>query len=133
MIGFEDELERPGAYADEGPDTSNLEKPGLHSMVNSLKCVPPYGSRGTRRRYLVAAHHNQVFTVTHSDLRHFEVDLDANASKKLGVVNNGLLVRKINMLLDSQGNKDLGFSEFEPPEQVAPDHLGLALQSSPLH
>ena len=122
MIGFDDEIERPGPHADEGPETSNIEKPALYSMVNGLYCIPPYGSRGTKRKYLVAVHHGQVFRVSHSELRHFEVDLHTSRTKKLGTVNNGLLVRKLNLLLRSRGQKELGFSEFEPPEQVERAH-----------
>lgn len=118
MIGFEDEIERPGPYADEGPDTKDMEKPALFNMVNAIKFIPPYGSRGNRRKYLVSVHHNQVFSVNHSVLRHFEVDLDTSMTKRLGVVSNGLMVRKLNLLLASKGQPQLGFSEFEPPEQV---------------
>lgn len=118
MIGFEDEIERPGPYADEGPDTKDMEKPALFNMVNAIKFIPPYGSRGNRRKYLVSVHHNQVFSVNHSTLRHFEVDLDTSMTKRLGVVSNGLMVRKLNLLLASKGQPQLGFSEFEPPEQV---------------
>jgi hypothetical protein len=119
MIGFEDELERPGAHPDEGPDTANLEKPQLYETVKALKFLPPYGTRGTRRRYLVDVFKDSVFSVTHSELRHFEVDLENSHTKKLGVMNNGLVVRKLNLLLASRGLRPLGFSEFEPPEQVA--------------
>lgn len=118
MIGFEDELERPGAHLDEGPETANMEKPQLYDSVHAIKYVPPYGTRGTRRRYLVNVATGKVFSVTHSELRHFEVDLDNSHTRRLGVINNGLVVRKINMLQSSRGEPQLGFSEFEPPEQV---------------
>ena len=133
MIGFDDEVERPGPHTDEGPETSSIEKPALYSMVNALYCLPPYGSRGTKRKYLVGIHLGQYFRVTHSELRHFEVDLHTSKTKKLGTVNNGLLVRKLNILLASKGQKELGFSEFEPPEQVDQPHPGLASPSGPLY
>lgn len=118
MIGFEDELDRPGAHLDEGPETANLEKPQLYETLNTVKYVPPYGTRGTRRKYLVDVFTGKVFSVTHSELRHFEVDLENSQTKRLGNINNGLVVRKINMLQASRNEPQLGFSEFEPPEQV---------------
>ena len=133
MIGFEDELERPGPFANEGPETRNLEKPGLHEMVGTLKFLPPYGSRACRRKYLISVHSGEAFSVNHSALRHFEVDLETSMMKKMGVVNNGLLVRKLNMLLESKGLPKIGFSEYEPPEQVGQDHSELALPCFALH
>lgn len=118
MIGFEDEIERPGPHIDEGPETANMEKPQLYESVGALNYLPAYGTRGTRRKYLVDVFTGKVFKVTHSELRHFEVDLEASHMKKLGPVHNGLVVRKMNIIQESRGQPKLGFSEYEPPEQV---------------
>lgn len=122
MIGFEDEVDRPGAHLDEDADTAGLEKPQLYENVSAVKYVAPYGTRGIKRKYLVDTIKGRVFSVGHSELRHFEVDLDNSQTKRLGSINNGLVVRKINMLQASRRDPELGFNEFEPPEQVDSSH-----------
>ena len=87
-------------------------------MVGTFKFLPPFNSRGCRRKWLIGVHKGDYFSVTHSELRHFEVDLEPNQVKQIGVVNNGLLVRKLNWLLESRGEPTIGHSEFEPPEHV---------------
>lgn len=37
--------------------------------------------------------------------------------KKVGIMNNALLVRKLNALLKMKGEKELGYNEYEIPEQ----------------
>ncbi len=118
MIGFEEEVARDQSRADEGPDTRNLEKKAIYENLVALYYLPPYVSRGITREYLVKVHKGEVFRVTLSDLRHFEVDLTPAQVKKHGVINNGLLVKKLNILLESKGEDKLGFSHFEPPDQV---------------
>ena len=38
--------------------------------------------------------------------------------KKIGVLNNALLLRKLNFILDSRRQSGLGFSDFDPHDQV---------------
>ena len=118
MIGFENELMRKKAHADEGPETRELDKRELYEVVFLRWFIPPFDSRGMTREYLLAVYNGQVFRITHSEIRHFEVDLEPKMIKRIGILNNGLLVRKINKLLDAKGERPLGFKEEEPPEQV---------------
>lgn len=122
MIGFENELLRQKLHANEGPETRDKDKRELYETVNYRWSMAPFGTRGIIREYLLAVHNGTVFRVTHHDLRHFEVDLTPPMVKRIGVLNNGLLVRKLNMLLASKGDHDLGFSEEEPPDQVRVSH-----------
>lgn len=122
MIGFEQEVSKESVRADEGPDTKDVEKKKLYKTLSLLYFLPPYGSRGVTRDYLLKVHRNEVFLVSNNDIKHFEVDLSPCQVKKHGVANNGLLVKKLNILLDRRKLKSLGFDHFEPPEQVRCNH-----------
>lgn len=121
MIGFEQEVAKESVRADEGPDTRDVEKKKLYKTLALLYFLPPYGSRGVTRDYLLKVHRNQVFLVNNNDIKHFEVDLSPCQLKKHGVANNGLLVKKLNLLLESRQLPPLGFDHYEPPEQVTCD------------
>jgi predicted DNA-binding transcriptional regulator len=116
MIGFQPELLGDIPQADEGLDTRNLEKRELYDMVGAVWFLPPYSSKGVTRDYLLRVHRNTVFRVNTNELKRFEVDISKEAQKKIGTINNALLVRKINILLSVQGLQGLGFSEYEIPE-----------------
>ena len=118
MIGFENELTRKKPHSDEGPETRELDKRELYESVNLRWFLPPVDSRGICSDYLLAVFHVHVFRITHSEIRHFEVDLEAKMIKRIGILNNGLLVRKLNKLLEAKGERCLGFRDEEPPEQV---------------
>jgi hypothetical protein len=116
MIGFQPELHGDMPQPDEGLDTRSLEKKELFDMVSAVWLVPPYSSKGVTRDYLLRVHRNTVFRVNTNEIRRFEVDLTKEAQKKIGTINNALLVRKLNILLTDQGREVLGFTEFEIPE-----------------
>ena len=118
MIGFTDELVRDSPHANEGPETRNMEKKAVYEMLALQYFLPPYNSRGITREYLIQVHREEVFRVRNSQVKHFEVDLTPAMTKRIGVLNNGLLVRKINKLLETRNQRRLGFSEFDPPDQV---------------
>ena len=133
MIGFEEEVLRDQSRADEDLDTKNLEKKTIYENLIALYSLPPYMSRGINREYLLKVHKGLVFRVTHSELRHFEVDLTPAQFKKYGVINNGLLVKKLNILLESRGQPALGFTHFEPPDQVNCHQEELACSHCQIH
>jgi hypothetical protein len=87
-------------------------------MVSAVWLLPPYSSKGVTRDYLLKVNRNTVFRVNTNELRRFEVDLSKEAQKKIGTINNALLVRKLNVLLAAQGGEGLGFTEFEIPESA---------------
>ena len=119
MIGFS---EQPGAdrgHAHEDAETRDLDKRQLYNMVSNHSFLPPITTKGVTRDYLVRAYRNEVFLVRIFDLKHFEVDLTPAMTKRAGIPNNSLLVRKIDGLLDSRGLPRLGFDDFEPPDEVA--------------
>ena len=122
MIGFEEEVAKDSVRSDEGPETKNLDKKLLYEMIAQVYFIAPYGSKGMTRDYLLKVHNAKVYRIKYGELRHFEVDLTPQMTKKLGVVNNGLLVKKINILLKSRDLPELGFTQYEPPEQVNFDH-----------
>ena len=53
-----------------------------------------------------------------NEFKRFEVDVSRECQKKIGTINNALLVRKLNVLLVAQGREELGFSEYEIPESA---------------
>ena len=98
MIGFQPELHGDIPQPDEGLDTKNLEKKELFDMVTAVWFLPPYSSKGITRDYLLKVNRNAVFRVNTNELKRFEVDLSKECQKKIGTINNALLVRKLNML-----------------------------------
>ena len=104
--------------ADEDPETKNLDKAELYEDVAEDWFLPPLHSRGMTREHLLDVRSGKVFRVSLITLKKFEVDLTTKMTKKVGAVNSGLLVRKLNILLISRGQNPLGIDEYDPSEQV---------------
>ena len=120
MIGFSQDLQLYKLLDDEDTDTKNLDKNELYELyelVTKDYMLPPINSKGITREYLLQVKEGEVFRVTHRDHKEFEYTLDKDQQKKVGVVNNALHVRKLNMLLKQHGEKELGFTEFNLPDQ----------------
>ena len=117
MIGFQDGLMREERQADEGADTINLQKNELYDMVGAQYFIPPYSSKGVTRDYLLKVHRNQVFRATKQEIRHFEVDLTPKQQRRHSTINNAILIRKLNTLLQATSRRPLGFDELEVPDQ----------------
>lgn len=117
MIGFDDSFKQFRNKRDEGPDTKKLQKHELYEEVTKIWMLPPLESKGLTREYLLRVRDDEVFRVTTTEYKHFEVNLNKKQQKKVGIVNNALLVRKLNILLKSKGQKDLGFTEYNLPDQ----------------
>lgn len=116
MIGFHQDAMADAHQADEGPETNKLEKKELYEMVNATYMLPPYQSRGVTRLYLLQVHRGQVYRVDHMSYKRFEIGVTKIQQKKIGIVNNALLVKKLNVLLADRGHNPLGFTEMEVPE-----------------
>ena len=118
MIGFGDEFKLfKSEKENEAADTKNLGKNDLYEMVSLSYLLPPVSSRGITRDYLLKVKNGEVFRITHSDWKNFEFTLRKTDQKKIGIINNSLLVKKLNYMLEDRAEPDLGFSEFETPEQ----------------
>lgn len=117
MIGFSQELQGNFRNNPEGLDTCNLQKHELYELVAKDYFLPPAGSRGVTREYLLSVREDKVFRVTNKDWKAFEFRLERGQLRKAGMVNNAILVRKLNLLLLSQDRKELGFTEFNIPDQ----------------
>ena len=118
LLGFEEEGVRRNPRESEPPETRSLEKKALFDMLNVLYFLPPIGSRAITRDYLLRVYRGTVFRVNNGQLRHFEADLTPALTKRNGDPNNGLLVKKLNILLESRGDASLGFSHYDPPDTV---------------
>lgn len=118
MIGFDQEPKTEKGHPHEDPETRNLDKKELYTMLLHRFYLPPMQGKGVTREYLVKVFRNQVFRVPLLELKHFEVELTTNQTTRIGLANNSLLVRKINALLRSRGQPELGFDEFEAPDEV---------------
>lgn len=119
--------------ADEDNATKHLDKSELYETLSQQHYMPPLHSRGITREYLLAVHKGEAYKVDHLELKKFEVALTTKMTKRVGVVNSGLLVRKLNILLLARREPELGFDEFDPPDQVTYLNLGVALASGTLH
>ena len=102
----------------EDPETRNLDKKDLYQMVAHKHYMPPIGSRGCNRDYLIKVYKGRCYRVPLLALKHFEVELTSAMTRRVGIPNNCLLVRKLNILLRSKGEPELGFDDMEPPEEV---------------
>jgi hypothetical protein len=118
MIGFEEipvsERSRPG----EDNDTKTLSKKAFYNMLNLTYFMPPVGARGVTRDYLLKVYKGQVFRVPLLELRQFEVNLTPAMNKRVGLLNNCFLLRKVNVLLRSRNQPELGFDEYDPPDEI---------------
>lgn len=117
MIGFSQELQDISRSKTEGPETSNLSKNELYELVAKDYFLPPCASRGATREYLLRVREGKVFRITKHEWKHFEFKLERGQFRKAGMVNNAILVRKLNLLLKSKDMPELGFTEYDIPEQ----------------
>jgi len=117
MIGFSQDFQLYKQGDEEDLDTKNLDKNELYTLVTKTYMLPPVNSKGITREYLLQVKEGDVFRVTHRDHKEFEFRLEKEQQRKVGVVNNALLVRKLNLLLRIHGEKDLGFTEYNLPDQ----------------
>ena len=122
MIGFEEVPVSEKGHPNEGPETKDLSKKALFKMLDLKYFMPPLASRGVTRSWLVDVHDSKVYRVLNMDLKTFEVQLTPSMSKRVGILNNCFLARKINTLLASKNLKTLGFDEYDPPEEVSCHH-----------
>ena len=118
MIGFEDKPVTEKGHPNEPPETRDLTKRMLYKTVSLRYAMPPYCSRGMNRNYLLKVHRAEAYRVSDLELRTFEVQLTPAMNKRVGILNNSFLVRKVNTLLRSRNQPELGFDEFDPPEEV---------------
>lgn len=118
MIGFSQDLQDLGnGRTSEGPETKSLQKNQLYELVSKDYFLPPCASRGVSREYLLKVREGSVFRITNNEWRHFEFGLNKDQQRKGGMVNNAILMRKLNMLLKDRGQPTMGFDEYNIPEQ----------------
>lgn len=118
MIGFQKELNPERNMSQEETETKNLEKKEIYDMLVHKYYLPPYSSRGVTREYLLKVYNDKCYRVLLLELKHFEVELTPKMTRRVGIQNNGLLVKKLNLLLYSKNMHPLGFDEYDPPDQV---------------
>lgn len=117
MIGFSQDYQLYKQGDDEDIATKNLDKHELYAVVTKTYMLPPVCSKGITREYLLQVNEGDAFRVTHRDHKEFEFRLEKEQQRKVGVVNNALLVRKLNLLLRMHNVKELGFTEYNLPDQ----------------
>ena len=117
MIGFDPLLQGLFNANPEGLDTKNLDKKQVYEMVAKDYFLPPCYSRGITREYLLDVKVDKVFRITNGEWKRFEYTLEAGHLRKVSMITNGLLLRKLNTLLKSKGLKEMGFPNYEVPEQ----------------
>ena len=120
MIGFAPDLQniRNASQRDrEKDETKDKDKKVLYETLVRMWYLPPYTSKGMTREYLVKVFHGEVFRIDLMTMRRFELELPVRTLKRTAMQNNGLLVRKLNKLLQAREQPELGFDAHEPPEQ----------------
>ena len=118
MIGFDPALQNiRGTSQRDNEQDKTKDKKALYESLVRLWYLPPYTSKGMTREYLVQVYHGSVFRVPVMEMKRFELELHPRTLKRTAMQNNGLLVRKLNKLLQSRDQPQLGFDEHEPPEQ----------------
>ena len=133
MIGFSRDLLDDLPKKDEGDDTKNLDKRKLYDSLAHKYYLPLMNSKSMTRDHLLAINSGSVFRVGLMELKHFEVDLTPKMARRVGIINNSILVRKLNELLISTDRPPLSFEEFHPPDQLVFSHPELALQNRQIH
>lgn len=117
MIGFSLDLQDISKNRPEGADTQKLQKNEVYDLVAEEYFLPPSASRGVTREYLLKVRQGEVFGVSNTNMKNFEFKLTKGQLRKSLMISNPVLVRKLNLLLESRGQKPLGFDEFNVPEQ----------------
>jgi hypothetical protein len=117
MIGFGEQPGTERGHPNEDPETRELDKRKLYNMLSQQYFLPPFTTKGITRDYLIRVHRHQVYRVQLFELMHFEVELTTQMKTRIGLPNNSLLVRKLNRLLRSRNLPELGFDDYEPPEE----------------
>jgi hypothetical protein len=117
MIGFAQDLQDISKVRDEGPETLKLQKNELYDLVAADFVLPPCTSKGVTREYLLNVRNGKVFRVTNQQMKTFEYTLEKKHNRKSQLVSNPILVRKLNILLKTYGQLELGFDEYHVPEQ----------------
>lgn len=117
MIGFSQDLQDFGNARTEGPDTVHLQKNELYELVSKDYFLPPCTSRGVSREYLLKVKEGKVFRITNTEWKNFEFKLSKEQFRKGNMINNAILMRKLNRLLKSYNKAEMGFDEYNIPEQ----------------
>lgn len=117
MIGFPANLKLEETLSDEGADTKNLSKNALYDLVSSDYLLPMYCSKGVTREWLIKVYRGDVYRIGVLDHKKFDFTLTPDMQRRVPLLNNAYMVRKLNKFLELTRNKPLGFSEFEIPEQ----------------
>lgn len=117
MIGLSQDFQLFRSQDTEGDETKNLQKNQLYDMVSKEWFLPPVYSKGLTREYLLQVKDGQLFRVSHLDMKQFEYNLTKDMQTKVGVVNNALLLRKLNTFMNMNGFLPLGFDEYNMPDE----------------
>lgn len=118
MIGFSPDLTQDLPKSEEGSDTVNLSKHALYNIVEDKYVIPAFISKGVTRDYLLKVYKDEVWRIEVNVMKRFEFDLTSSQNKKVGIINNSYVMRKLNILMQEKQMKPLGFDEFELPEQT---------------
>jgi hypothetical protein len=117
MIGFSQDFQN-FRRRDEGMGTESIHKGKLYKLIADEYLLPPIASKGVDRDYLLKVREGEVFRISNREYKQFEYGLERKTQQsKVGIVNNALLVKKLNLLLRSKGERELGFTEYNLPEQ----------------
>ena len=112
MIGFSQDFQC-FKRRDDGTGLDSVQKGKLYKLIAEEYLIQPIASKGVDKDYLLKVRDGEVFRVTNREFKQFEFSLERKSQQtKVGIVNNALLVRKLNLLLRSRGERELGFTEY---------------------
>ena len=118
MIGFQAELNCSGRKDDESRETARLTKLEIYESVEHTWDLPSFSCKAMTREYLLRVKHDEVFRVDKEVMRKFDFGLSKKQNRKMAIVNLGYVVRKLKVLMNEKKMKELGFEEWDAPDQV---------------
>ena len=118
MIGFQADLNASGRKDDESRETARLNKYDLFELVEATWDLPSFSCKALTREYLLRVKNDEVFRVDKETMRRFDFGLSKKQNKRMAIVNLGYVVRKLKVLMAEKQMKELGFEEWDTPDQV---------------
>ena len=117
MIGLNKMVDGVCNRQNEPLETRDLSKQRLYNRLSEAWLLPPAESKGVCRAWLLKVWNGSVYRVGLKDLKTFEVAITPAMMKRNGLTNLLHLMLRINGLLNSRGEKVLGFGDFTVPDE----------------
>lgn len=92
-------------------------KAKIYQNLSQTYFLPDKDSRGLSKLYLARVHRNMVFRVNRQVLLQYECGLQQDETLKTSFLNLGLLMSRMNLLLQQLAQPQLGFDQNTLPDE----------------